>query len=59
VPPKSLSDLLQKASSQGGKNQTSTVQTAKALQALKELVDAGIITQDEYETKRQALIEQL
>ena len=48
-----------KASSQGGKNQTSTVETAKALKALKELVDAGIITQDEYETKRQALIEQL
>lgn len=48
-----------KAASQVGKTQTSTVQTAKALKALKELVDGGIISQDEYEAKRQALVAQL
>ena len=48
-----------KAASQAGKTQTSTVQTSKALKALKEVVDAGIITKDEYEAKRQALVDQL
>lgn len=48
-----------KAASQVGKTQSSTVQASKALKALKELVDAGIITRNEYETKRQALVDQL
>lgn len=45
--------------SQEGKTQTSTVQTSKALKALKELAEAGIITKDEYEAKRQALVARL
>ena len=48
-----------KTASQAGKTLTSTVQMSKALKALKELVDAGIITKDEYEAKRQALVDQL
>lgn len=49
----------QKNTSKSRKTQNSTVQTAQALKTLKELVDNGIITQDEYEVKRQALVDQL
>jgi deoxyribodipyrimidine photolyase len=37
----------------------STVETAKALKALKELRDEGIISDSEYEEKRQALVNKL
>lgn len=42
-----------------GQRQNSTVEAAKALKALKELFEAGIISESEYEIKRQALVSQL
>lgn len=44
---------------QANKKQTSTVETAKALKALKELLEHGILSQEEYQLKRQVLIDQL
>lgn len=39
--------------------QNNMVETAKALKALKELLEADILTQEEYEVKRQSLVNQL
>lgn len=44
---------------EANKKQNNTVETAKALKTLKELLEADILTQQEYETKRQALVNQL
>ena len=41
------------------KKQNNMIETAKALKTLKELLEADILTQQEYETKRQALVNQL
>lgn len=41
------------------KQNNSTLETTKALKALKELLEADILTQEEYEAKRQTLVNQL
>ncbi|MBE9011241.1 SHOCT domain-containing protein [Pseudanabaenaceae cyanobacterium LEGE 13415] len=40
-------------------NSQNTVEAAKALKALKELLEKGILSQEEYEVKRQSLVDQL
>lgn len=52
-------EAAKKVATKASQKQNATVELAKALKALKELHEAGIISESEYETKRQALVDEL
>lgn len=52
-------EAVKKTAAKTSQKQNTTVEAAKALKALKELFEAGIISESEYETKRQSLVSDL
>jgi hypothetical protein len=52
-------EATKRTTAKTSQKQNTTLEAAKALKALKELFEAGIISEMEYETKRQALVSEL